>query len=64
MRRLASVADDGKVKLWDVESGEELLTLPGGSLSVAFSPDGWRLAAGQGNSVNIWDAQPSAAKKE
>ena len=56
--RLASVAGDGMVKLWDVESGQELLTLPGGELSVAFSPDGRRLAAGQGNTVTIWDAEP------
>ncbi len=55
-RRLASVAGDHVVKLWDIESGQELLTLPGGMLSVAFSPDGRRLAAGQGNTVTIWDA--------
>lgn len=57
-RRLASVAQEGTLKLWDVESGQELLTLPGGSFSVAFSPDGWRLAASQGNTVTIWNIGP------
>lgn len=57
-KRLASVAGDGMVKLWDIESGQEVLTLPGGALSVAFSPDGRRLAAGQSNTVTIWNAEP------
>jgi WD40 repeat protein len=59
-RRLVSAGDDGTAKVWDVSSGEELLTFrgkPGSSFtSVAFSPDGWRIVASQGNTVTVWDA--------
>ena len=51
-RRLASGSLDGTVKLWDVVTGDEVLTLDGdGSdvLSVAFSPDGQILAAASAN---------------
>jgi WD40 repeat protein len=50
----------GEVKVWDVAAGCELFTLPGdcaGVLSVAFSPDGKRLAgAGLGRTVKVWEA--------
>jgi serine/threonine protein kinase/WD40 repeat protein len=48
-KRLATVSVDvnrghlGELKLWDIETGEEMLTLPG-ARSVAFSEDGQRLA--------------------
>ena len=59
-KRLASSSSgmNSVVKVWDVASGKETLTL-GQSLeaySVAFSPDGNRLASGSWKTVNIWDA--------
>jgi WD40 repeat protein len=61
-RRLVSASDDGTVKVWDVSSGEELLTFRGKPetpfTSVAFSPDGRRIVASQGNTVIVWDATP------
>jgi WD40 repeat protein len=67
--RLASVSDKA-VKVWDVHTGKELLTIPpqtitvlnGGKeeqatlnvTSLAFSPNGQRLAIAD-NSVRIWD---------
>ena len=51
-RRLAandSSPADGSVKVWDAETGRELLSLPGhtGAIwGVAFSPDGTRIASG------------------
>src|SRR5205085_528244 len=45
---LASASSDNTVKVWDAETGQELRTLKGhsgGVRSVAFSPDGKRLAS-------------------
>jgi WD40 repeat protein len=54
--RLASASSDGKVKLWDVEAGLELLTLADLELPVQgvdFSPDGSRLiTAGSDGTVS------------
>ncbi|MGE0103363.1 MAG: protein kinase [Blastocatellales bacterium] len=49
---------DGLVKLWDVETGNEIMTLQGqfGTLSLDFSPDKHRLVScGRDNSIRIWD---------
>jgi WD40 repeat protein len=45
----------GEVKVWDVASGQQRLSLGAGLAavySVAFSPDGRRLAAGRGEAGN------------
>jgi WD40 repeat protein/serine/threonine protein kinase len=59
-KRLAS-AEGGAVKVWDAQTGQELLSLKGHTAyvsSVAYSPDGQRLASGSvDKSVKVWDAQ-------
>jgi WD40 repeat protein len=59
---LASASKDTTVKIWDVVSGHEDLTLPGrvhnAMAAVSWSPDGKSLAAGNGEdyTINLYDA--------
>jgi WD40 repeat protein len=58
-RTLASAAVDGTLRLWEVASGNELLTLRGHEHSVdgvAFSPDGRTLAsAAVDGTLRLWE---------
>ncbi|HEY9672485.1 MAG TPA: NB-ARC domain-containing protein [Waterburya sp.] len=58
--RLATGDADGKIRLWRVADGKQLLTIQGhGSWvwSVSFSPDGQTLASGSEDSaICLWDA--------
>ena len=68
-RRIVSVSLDRTVRVWDALSGVEQLCFfgqdDGHVVSVAFSPDGQRLATGSGgwlndHSVRIWSASTGA----
>jgi WD40 repeat protein/serine/threonine protein kinase len=60
-KQLASASGDGTVKLWDAQTGQEILTCKGHKSgwirSVAFSPDGKRLASFSDKELKVWDAQ-------
>jgi WD40 repeat protein len=64
-RRLATSSEDQTVRLWDAETGQEVLTLRGNSSivpSVAFSPDGIRLATGTWDGiVQVREAIPTGS---
>jgi WD40 repeat protein len=55
---LATGSADKSTKIWDIETGKELLTLKGGDgspSSVAWSPDGRQLAMGSGGVLKVWN---------
>ena len=65
-KRLASASGDRTVKIWDTQTGDELLSLGGYPVMltrVAFSPDGNLLATtGPGQTIMLWNATPLPEK--
>src|SRR5262249_8023347 len=45
------------VKVWDAQTGHELLSLKGRGSNLVFSPDGKRLAGTASGTVQVWEAQ-------
>lgn len=63
-KSLVSGGWDGRIKFWDIVTGEERFALDKymfGVYSLAISPDGKRLASGSEKIIKIWDI---AARKE
>jgi WD40 repeat protein len=70
-KRIVSGSQDNTLKVWDAQTGKEILTLKGttGVGSVAYSPDGNSIVSGSGGThqagipeegfvqVEVWDAQ-------
>ncbi len=66
-RRLASGSGDETLRVWDLETGEALLTLrsPGaGVVDLQFSPDGSQLAAAYSDwTAFLWSTNPSSERE-
>jgi WD40 repeat protein/serine/threonine protein kinase len=57
-KRIATTSPESNMKVWDAETGKELLGIPnGGGECVAFSRDGKWIAGPSGQLVNVWDAK-------
>ena len=60
-RRIVTASMDETAKVWDAETGRELLTLKGHTRSVnsvAFSPDSRRIVTGSSDeTAKVWDAE-------
>ena len=66
-KRLATSEFSGHVKLWDVQTGEEVLTLPddqGPRGDLAFTGDGRLIRSNYAGRLKIWDARPLAPEVE
>lgn len=73
-RRIATSAgmdtNTGKTKIWDAETGKELLTLAGAGRNIAFAAGGTVLIGEMGSDligdfhVQRWDASPLATQVE
>jgi WD40 repeat protein len=72
-RRIVSGGEDRTVKVWDAQTGQDLLALQGHTgwvYSVAVSADGRRIVSGGGDrnnrggpgEVKVWDAPPADEK--
>src|SRR5262249_49753362 len=58
-RRLASAIADGLVRIWDPETGRETARIAHDARSVAWRPDGTRIALGGGSGLEV---RPGAAR--
>jgi serine/threonine protein kinase/outer membrane protein assembly factor BamB len=60
-KRIVNGENDGKVNVWDVDTGQRALILRGHTnvvTSVAVSPDGKRIVSGSADqTVKVWDAE-------
>ena len=60
-RRIVLGSNDATVKVWDLQSGQEVLTLRGHAgrvWSVALSPDGQRIVSGGADgTIRVWNSQ-------
>ncbi len=61
-RRIATGTADGKLRMWDADTGRELVVLSGheeNTWAIAFSPHGQRLVTGGGyRTAKLWDVTP------
>lgn len=63
--QLASVSDDGHIRIWDVTTGQQLAELGSASgVDVAFSPGGSSIVSGGRGPITLWNPSEGASKWE
>ena len=64
--RIATASKDGTARVWDAQTGDEILALKGHNnevTSVCWSPDGSRIAtASSDTTARIWGARGGAER--
>jgi WD40 repeat protein len=64
---MSAVPDAGSIRVWDVQTGKEMISFPadeGFVASLAFSPDSKRLLSGMWNgSILVWDITAAGGRK-
>ena len=55
--RLATVSEEGPVRVLDVASGRLMTTVPTGGFALAFDPARERIAVGDDDSIEVWDLE-------
>ena len=61
-KRIYSAARDGDIRVWNADTGQELLRLEGSAHVLSLSPDGTRIVGG-GNvagEITLWDGRPES----
>ena len=58
-RLITSACGDGTIRIWEANTGNELKVFKVRGLlqSVVFTPDGQRIASGDGPTIRIWDVE-------
>ena len=65
-KRIVSASDDRTVRIWDAETGRQIVVLEGDTVfrSASFSPDGKRIvSASDDGNIGIWDAETGTQTK-
>lgn len=56
-KRILSLSEGFAVKIWDVESGAEIMTLMDDVVTADFSPDGKQIMTASDGAISMWSAE-------
>ena len=56
-RRIVSCGDDRTIKIWNVDTGQEIRTINERAYSITWGPEGRQIASVDNNTVIIWNAE-------
>ncbi|MGD9967021.1 MAG: TIR domain-containing protein [Hyphomonadaceae bacterium] len=59
--KVATASRDGTIRVWNAQTGAEMLIFPGSALYMNFTQDGARIVTADFEGVRVWDATTGAA---